>query len=52
MTAILMVNCKFCKSNNIEFKGAYTHNPFSKENDNPYHIDDGKGGKEDISWLL
>ena len=31
-----------------EFKGAY----FSKGADNPYHIDNGKGGKEDISWLL
>ena len=41
------------KSNNTEFKGVYTHNnPFSKEIDNPYHIDDGKGGKEDISWIL
>ena len=41
------------KNNNTEFKGVYTHaNPFSKEIDNPYHIEDGKGGKEDISWLL
>ena len=41
------------KKQDIEYKGVYTHNnPFSKEIDNPYHIDDGKGGKEDISWIL
>ena len=36
------------KASKTQFKGAY----FSKGADNPYHIDDGKGGKEDISWLL
>ena len=36
------------KATNTEYKGAY----FSKGADNPYHIEDGKGGKEDISWLL
>ena len=36
------------KATKTNFKGAY----FSKGADNPYHIDNGKGGKEDISWLL
>ncbi len=36
------------KASKTQFKGAY----FSKGADNPYHIDNGKGGKEDISWLL
>ena len=36
------------KASRTNFNGAY----FSKGADNPYHMDDGKGGKEDISWLL
>ena len=30
------------------YQGAY----FSTGQDNPYHMDDGKGGTEDFSWLL
>jgi hypothetical protein len=30
------------------YQGAY----FSTGQDNPYHMDDGKGGSEDFSWLL
>ena len=36
------------KASKTNFNGAY----FSKGVDNPYHMDNGKGGKEDISWLL
>ena len=30
------------------YKGAY----FAKGNDNPYSMDNGRGGTEDFSWLL
>ena len=33
---------------NTNYQGAY----FSTGQDNPYHMDNGKGGKEDFSWLL
>jgi len=34
--------------NTTEYHGAY----FSTGKDNPYTMDDGKGGTEDFSWLL
>ena len=30
------------------YQGAY----FAKGKDNPYHMDNGRGGKEDFSWIL
>jgi len=34
--------------NRTAYQGGY----FSSGNDNPYHIPNGNGGKEDISWLI
>ena len=34
--------------NRTAYQGGY----FSSGNDNPYHISNGAGGKEDISWLI
>ena len=34
--------------NTVSYSGVY----FSKGVDNPYHMDNGKGGKEDFSWIL
>ena len=34
--------------NRTPYQGGY----FSSGNDNPYHMDNGAGGKEDISWLF
>ena len=34
--------------NSTQYQGAY----FSTGMDNPYTMDDGKGGTEDFSWLL
>jgi hypothetical protein len=34
--------------NRTAYQGAY----YANKNDNPYHIDNPYGGKEDISWLL
>tara|TARA_B110000902_G_scaffold74442_2_gene88024 strand:- start:12504 stop:13841 length:1338 start_codon:yes stop_codon:yes gene_type:complete len=34
--------------NRTSYQGGY----FSSGNDNPYHMNDGVGGKEDISWLI
>ena len=36
------------KVNRTAYQGAY----YANKNDNPYHIDNPYGGKEDISWLL
>ena len=36
-------------TNNQSSAGVFT---FSNQSDNPYKMDDGTGGKEDISWLL
>jgi hypothetical protein len=35
-------------TNSTPYKGAY----FSTGQDNPYHMDNGKGGTEDFSWIL
>jgi len=32
--------------------GARSANQFSRGSDNPYHMDNGKGGSEDFSWLI
>jgi hypothetical protein len=34
--------------NRTSYQGAY----YANKNDNPYHIENPYGGKEDISWLL
>ncbi len=36
------------QTNSTPYKGAY----FSTGQDNPYHMDNGKGGTEDFSWIL
>ena len=36
------------KVNRTSYQGAY----YANQNNNPYHIDNPYGGKEDISWLL
>ena len=36
------------RTNNTQYKGVY----FAKGADNPYSMDNGKGGSENFSWLL
>jgi signal transduction histidine kinase len=32
--------------------GSNSTSPFSRGSDNPYHMDNGRGGKEDFRWLF